>query len=389
MTAYRRNRIGGLAAAIAVAAGVAACTGGDATADSAALPVTVGTENVAIATSEEIASGPSLSGTLTAERAAMVRAQVAATVLQTYVEEGQVVRAGTLLAQLDAAAISDAHLSARSGVTVAQNSVDNAARELARAERLQAAGAIAERDVEQARLALSSARAGLADAQARLAAAGKQLSNTSVRSPFAGIVAFKRVSAGDVVQPGTELFVVVDPSSMRLDAAVPADQLAELRVGLPVSFTVSGYTGRRFAGHVTRINPVADPATRQVRISVAIPNTAGTLVGGLHATGRVASTRTGITVPFAAVDESGPAPTVLRISDGRVERVAVTLGVRDETGERVEVLAGLLAGDTVLTGAARAVTPGTFVRVAAGSGAIARARAVAGAGGADAEGSRP
>lgn len=327
--------------------------------------VTVGSENIVVASAGELTSGPALSGTLMPAREASVRAQVSGSVLQTYVDEGQTVRAGTLIAQLEAAVISDAVLSARSGVALARSSVNNATRELARAERLHAAGAIAERELEQARWSATNARASLADAQARLAAVAKQLSNTAVRAPFGGVVSAKSVSAGDVVQPGTALFTIVDPSSMRLEATVPVEQLGDLRIGLSVSFTVSGYGERRFQGNVLRINPVVDPATRQARITVALPNIGGTLVGGLFATGRLAtSTRSGLVVPTAAVDERGATPTVLRVRQGKVERIPVILGVRDEAGERIEVAGGLESGDTLLIGAARGVAPGTAVRIA-------------------------
>ena len=95
-----------------------------------------------------------------------------------------------------------------------------------------------------------------------------------MRAPFDGIVSERAVSAGDVVQPGSPLFTVVDPSSMRLEAAVPADALTAVAVGTPVEFTVSGLPGRTFRGRVERVNPVADPATRQVRVYVGIPNAA-------------------------------------------------------------------------------------------------------------------
>jgi multidrug efflux pump subunit AcrA (membrane-fusion protein) len=154
---------------------------------------------------------------------------------------------------------------------------------------------------------------------------------------------------------------------MRLEASVPAEQLASVRVGAPVTFTVSGYQGRTFTGKVTRVNPVADPSTRQVRLFASIPNT-GTngvqLVGGLFAEGRVTSeSHAGVVVPQAAVDERGVAPFAVRLKGGKVERVTVELGIRDAASERVEIRAGLTPGDTVLLGAAQGITPGTPAKV--------------------------
>jgi RND family efflux transporter MFP subunit len=360
------SRARALAAIVAVAA-MGGCNSGSAEgSDSATAVTTVGTENITVVTTGTLQSGPTVSGTITPEREASVRAQVGGSVLQTLVDQGQTVRAGQSLARIEAGGLQDVFLSARAGVTSASNSADIARRELERAQKLFAAGAIAERDMEQARRGAIAANAALADARARLATAQKQVSNTNVTAPIAGVVSERAVSAGDVVQPGAALFTVVDPRSMRLEGSVPAEELAQVRLGAPVSFTVNGYPGRTFAGRVTRINPTADPATRQVRILISIPNAEGRLVGGLFATGRLASeSRTGMVVPVTAVDSRTSAPAVFRIKGGKVERVAVQLGLRDEGSEQIEIQSGVQVGDTLLVGAAQGITPGTIVKVSA------------------------
>lgn len=368
MIAYTFRRVAFLALA---AAALSACGGDadDAAAATATQPVSVGQENLVVVRAQPLISGPAFSGTLRHEREASVRSQMAGSVLQTYVDQGQSVAAGTVLARIEAGGSDDAYLSARSAVTAAENSYSIANRELERARRLHEAGAIAERELEMARAAVSNARAMLADARARMASAAKQLGNATVRAPFAGVIGEKSVSAGDVVQPGTLLYTVVDPGSMRLEAAIPVEQLTDVRVGLPVKFSVSGYGTREFLGRVTRVSPVVDPVTRQVQIVASIPNAGRALVGGLQATGRLStSTRTGLVAPDAAIDERGSAPTVLRVKRGIVERVNVALGARDEAGELVEITAGLVAGDTLLIGAARGITPGTPVRIVAAIG---------------------
>jgi membrane fusion protein, multidrug efflux system len=352
--------------AVAASASLAACKGGSAAeADAAAAETaTVGTENIAVVTTGVLQSGPTVSGNLEPERQAMIRAQVGGSVLQTYADEGQRVRAGQTLARIEGGGLQDTYLSARAGVTAASNSADIANRELARSEKLLAAGAIAERDIEQARRASIAANAALADARARLSTAAKQVGNTNVTSPMSGIVSERPVSAGDVVQPGTALFTVVDPSSMRLEGSVPSEALSQVKIGAPVSFTVNGYPGRTFTGRVTRVNPTADPATRQVRVFISIPNAEGTLVGGLFANGRLAAqSRTGLVAPVTAVDSRSNVPAVFRIKGGKVERVPVTLGLRDEGTEKIEIASGVQAGDTLLLGAAQGITPGTIVKV--------------------------
>jgi RND family efflux transporter MFP subunit len=343
--------------------------------------ITVGPENIAVVNNSTIMSGPQISGTLEPEREAVLRAQVSGSVLQTYADQGQGVGAGTVLARIDASGIQDAYTSARAQVVAARNTADIASKDLARNEKLLAAGAIAERDIEQSRRSSIAAQAALEDANSRLASAERQYRSTTVTSPFAGIVSDRPVSAGDVVQPGTALYTVVDPSSMRLEASVPAEQLSLIRVGVPVVFTVSGYPGRQFVGHITRVNPTADPTTRQVRIYVSIPNAGRTLVGGLFASGRVSTaTKNGLVVPTAAVDVRGTQPVVTRVKGGKAEHVNVSIGLTDKSTETTEILAGLMAGDTLLLGAAQGITPGTPVKVTAPANTPATASTTAGGG---------
>jgi RND family efflux transporter MFP subunit len=177
------------------------------------------------------------------------------------------------------------------------------------------------------------------------------------------VVSERQADAGDVVQVGTALFTIVDPRSLQLEASVPADHIGRLRVGTPVEFEVSGLD-RRFTGRIARINPVVDPATRQVRIYVEVPNEEQQLAAGLFAEGRVAmDTKRAVAVPLAAVDGRGTTPLLHVLEAGRVKDVPVRLGLRDEVAEMVEVLAGLAAGDTVLLGSAQGITEGSRVRV--------------------------
>ena len=155
---------------------------------------------------------------------------------------------------------------------------------------------------------------------------------------------------------------------MRLEGTVPADQLGAVHLGAPVSFTVTGYPGRTFTGAISNIYPSADPGTRQVRLFARIPNAGRGLVAGLYATGRVASaSHDGIVAPLNAVDMRGLKPAVSRIKGGKVERVEVTLGTRDDATEHVELATGVAVGDTLLVGAAQGITAGTPLRVSSGT----------------------
>jgi RND family efflux transporter MFP subunit len=362
--ALRRRRWLGFV--VAVAGLSAACSGeaSDNGAEAAPPPaLLVGQENVITVRKDSVVSGPILSGELRAAREAVLRAQLGGSVLQVAVEAGQTVRRGAFLGRIEARTFEDARRSAESAVKSAENQQQVAQRELERAETLVKAGALAAREVDIARNNLTTAEAQLADARSRLVTAEKQLGDAEITSPIAGIVATRAVNAGDVVAPGTELFTVVDPSSMRLEASVPSESLPELRIGAPVTFRVRGYE-QPFEGRIERISPQTDSATRQLPIYVAIPNKGGQLVGGLYAEGRVVTqSATGPVLPINAVNMTGEKPWVLRVADGRTERVEVTLGLADRRTERVLVTSGLSEGDLVLRGAAQGIAPGTAVQV--------------------------
>lgn len=356
----------GLLAALTAATTVAACGGrSNAEAAPAETPaVTVPPENVTVIDTVTLRSGPAISGDLAAERSATIRAEVGGSVLSVNVEEGEPVRSGQLLASLDASVFSEQVRSAKSALTSAENAATVARREAERTKRLFAGGAVAERDVELADRALWAAEAQLESTRAALAAAEQQWQKTRLTAPFTGVVSRRNVSVGDVMTIGNEMFTVVDPRSMQLEASVPVGALGSITVGSVVDFEVSGYEGRTFQGTVKRISPEVDPGTRQVRTVVNIPNTGSALVAGLFAKGRVVTeSRSAIAVPVTAIDLRGATPTARRIKDGKVETVAVQLGLRDDVGGLVEVTGGLARGDTVLTGGAMSVATGTPVLV--------------------------
>jgi RND family efflux transporter MFP subunit len=194
----------------------------------------------------------------------------------------------------------------------------------------------------------------------------KSLDDLTVRAPIAGIVSKRHVDTGDVVAPGGELYTIIDPTSMRLEASVPSEQVAAVRVGAPVAFTVRGYPNERFEGRIERVSPAADPATRQVPIFVTIPNKQRRLVAGLFAEGRLEqASKTGLVVPQTAVNENSGTPWVLKVQDGKAQRTEVTIGLRDEQSERVEITRGVAPGDLLLVGAAQGMTPGTPLRIRA------------------------
>ncbi|HET6764979.1 MAG TPA: hypothetical protein VFH27_14945, partial [Longimicrobiaceae bacterium] len=161
----------GLALAVAAAVTLSAC--GKKTEEAQAAPaaptvVTIGPEGIVVVSAGEISSGPTISGNLKAENEATVRAQIGGSVIQTYAEKGQPVSAGAPLARLDAASLNDQLVSAQSAVRAGQAAYDVARRNVDRLQSLNGAGAVSDRDLENARSQASAAQAQVADARSRL-----------------------------------------------------------------------------------------------------------------------------------------------------------------------------------------------------------------------------
>jgi RND family efflux transporter MFP subunit len=353
-------------AALALAAAACGRGGGAKAEPPAEQAVNLAPENVAVVEARTLASGPGISGTLRARREAALRAEVGGAVLEVLAETGEPVKPGQLLARIDDASLRQQLAAARSGLAAARNAVEVAQSNARRARTLSEAGAMAEQQAEQAEVALEAARAQLAEAEARAQLAEEQAGDARVRAPFAGVIALRQVSVGDVVAPGAPLFTVIDPGPLQLEASIPAQRLGEVTPGARVDFTVTGFGDQRFCGEIARIAPAVDPATGQVRLFVDVRNEDGRLISGLYAEGRVASREaTGPAAPTDAVDTTGEEPTVLRVTDGRVEKVTVRLGLRDDVLGAVELVAGAAPGDVLVLGSARAtLADGARVKVA-------------------------
>jgi len=364
MSLSTRRSLGFTALASAGALLVAGCGGRDGTqASSSPAVVQLAPEHVVTAQFGAISSGPSISGQLTPARNATVRAQVGGSIVALPVDRGQAVKAGAVLARISSRDLEITFQSSKAALSSAESTLAVATTEYQRTLSLVKGGALATRDLEQAKSALSNAEAQVAAARARQGSVGQQIQDTTVRAPFSGIVSERPASLGDVVAPGTELVTVIDPSSMRLEASVPSDQIQQVGIGATVRFSIRG-VDEDFVGTVDRISPSADPVTRQVSIWVSVPNNSGKLIAGLFADGRVdTTTRQGVIVPLSAVDETGPAPMVTRIRDGKADRAVVILGPKTMETEQVEITSGVSSGDLLIVGSAKNIAAGTPVNV--------------------------
>lgn len=341
--------------AVALVAGLSACNqlpgSEDKKKDANATPakLQVGNEDILTISSNLLASGPVVTGSIQPERKADLRAEVSAVVLQVLKENGDVVRQGDVLVRLDQTAIRDNLNSAQDNARNAAQSLDQAERNLQRLKTLRASGMTSLQALDDAEVRRNGAQSELSASNARVVTARQQLERTLVRAPFDGVVSDRKVSAGDTASVGKELLKVIDPSSMRFAGRISADKVSLVNVGQAVSFRINGYGNQEFHGKVTRMDPSANDVTRQVEVLVSFTDANQPRVAGLFAEGNIAAEKVmAITLPDSVLVKAGDKVSAWRIKDRKLNKVDLTLGMRDTRTGFYEVRSGLNHGDIVL-----------------------------------------
>lgn len=343
----------------------AGCGNGEADTTDDQASVLLAPTDVAIVDTISVASGVALTGTLNPYLRVEVKAQVPGVVTQLSADRGQSVGSGAVMARIEAEGITSTAAGARSGAAAAEAGLALAQRQLESARTLFEAGAMSEIDFRTAQTQYESAQAQLAAARAQAAGANEQADRTVVTAPIAGQVSQRMVSQGEAVTPGQSLFEVVNSSFLELEGQVPVDRAISVQVGQPVVFTIDAFPGRTFEGTVQRVAPVADSQTRQVGVTLRLPNEGRALIGGLFATGRVLteSASQSIAVPVVAVRDQGGDPYVWVVENETVVRRPVTTGTHDTTRGVIAISSGLRAGEQVIV-VPGTVTEGARVRMA-------------------------
>jgi len=328
-------------------------------------PLLLSPEDVATVQNSTLASGPSITGTIQPERRADLRAEVPAMVLKVLKENGDTVKRGDLLATLDSTAIRDALMSAEAAARAADQAHDQATRQFERMKTLRASGMASAQALDDAEGRRNATQSDVEGAKARVVAARQQMQRTEVRAPFDGVVTERKVSPGDTAQVGKELLKVIDPTSMRFEALVSAENVGEVKAGQMVRFRVNGYGDREFAGKVRRVSPAANPTTRQVELLVDFVGESQPKLAGLYAEGRIETgSHTSLTVPASAVLVEGDKKSVYRLKDAKIQKVALSVSDRDvRTGDYV-LKGGLAEGDEVIRNPGTSLKDGQPVKLA-------------------------
>ena len=318
-----------------------------------AVAISLGNEDVLQVGTSEHGTGPVISGSLQPEIRADLRAEVAAMVIKVHKENGELVRKGDLLVSLDNSVLRDNLNSAEESMRAAAQSLDGAERQYQRIKSLQAQGMVSLQGLEESENKRNSAQSEFVASKARVAAAKQQLDRTEVRAPFQGVVSARKASAGDTAQIGKELIQVIDPSSMRFEGQVSADQMNSLKVGQRVNFRINGVAqsgdqlGSR--GTIKRIDGAANPVTRQVSVIVEIAGKDRPPVVGLFAEGVIeTSTKSVLMVSENSLRREGDKVFAWVLDGNKIVKRHVQLGDRDtRLGEWV-VSSGLVAGEKIL-----------------------------------------
>lgn len=306
-----------------------------------------------------------ITGSLTPLTEATVKAKVAGELVAVTVREGEGVKQGQILARIDLTEV---------GARVAAREADVAA---ARAQLLWA-----EKNRNQQRALLDKAfisqsaydnvqsnydvaTAKLRAAEAELVVARKSQGDAVLVAPFSGIVSQRLAQPGERVALDARVLTIVDLSRLQLEASVPAAAIAQVRVGQPVSFRVEGFGERAFAGRLERINPASAAGSRAISVYAVIDNPEGLLRSGMFAQGALTLSRVenALAVPASAVREDIGQTFVYAIDADQVKRRNVRVGEPDAAG-RVQVLAGLAAGERIVRVNLGSLREGLGVRMA-------------------------
>ncbi|MBP9130981.1 MAG: efflux RND transporter periplasmic adaptor subunit [Steroidobacteraceae bacterium] len=305
-------------------------------------------------------------GTARASESIDVTAKVSNLVTAIRFTEGQQVRKGDVLVELDGA-------QARADLAVADAALKESASQLQRSRELYETKVLSDQQIEQIESTYSAN-------VARVAAARSRLSDTIIRAPFDGRVGLRRASVGGLVAPGTVITTLDDTSTIKLDFTVPERVVAAMKPGLTLEARSVAYPDRVFEGKVASVDSRVDPNTRSVIVRALVPNGEGLLKPGMFLNVHLSrGTADVLVVPEETlVPEQGDV-FVYVVQDGKASKRRI------QTGQRavgtVQVTDGLQAGEIVVTEGTQKLRDGVSVSVTEPTAAPARADAASEGGG--------
>jgi RND family efflux transporter MFP subunit len=320
----------------------------------------------------ELARTVEVSGGLKAVTSAIVKARVAGELRALSVREGDTVRAGQVIGQIDATELEWRLRQAEQSAAATRSQLDIARRALENNRALVAQGFISATGLETSVSNEATAQANLQAANAGVELARKARSDAVLVAPIAGLVAQRLAQPGERVAVDGRIVEIVDLSRLELEAALTPEDVGGLAIGRPATLRVDGLDAPVKAT-VARINPSAQAGSRSVLAYLAVEGQPA-LRQGLFARGTIELERRQVpALPLSAVRTDASPPYVQQVVDGQVRRAAVQTGIRgDVRGETwVEIVSGVAEGARVLAGTAGTVREGTAVRLPEAAAAAA------------------
>ncbi|MCJ7798852.1 MAG: efflux RND transporter periplasmic adaptor subunit, partial [Polaromonas sp.] len=325
--------------------------------------------DVVKAETRTLAQGLAVSGSLKAVSSAMVKARVAGELRGLTVREGDFVKAGQVVARIEASELQSRVRQARQQAESAKGQVYVAQRQFDNNKGLVDQGFISKTALDTSLANLNSAQATYRAAQAAIDIATKSLDDTVLTSPIDGQVAQRLVQTDERVAIAAKIVEVVDLRQLELEASLGAQDAMDVRVGQSAELQIEG-SANTVKARVARINPSAQAGSRSVLVYLSLDNPAGSalpLRQGLFAQGTLGTAQAALlAVPVSSVRTDKPAPYVQAIENGQVVYKTVALGARGSAGsEALVAVTGLPEGMRVLRGQVGALLEGTPVRFTA------------------------
>jgi len=311
-----------------------------------AAPVTIVSAEV---TSERVTRELKALGTAIANESIDVTSKTSNLVTAIRFRDGENVRRGQVLIELDAA-------QARADLAEATAALTESASQYRRARDLLSTRALSQSQYEQLEATMKAN-------QARVDAAQARLGDTVIRAPFSGRVGLRRVSVGSLINPGTVITTLDDTSVMKIDFTVPENLLTNVREGLALTARTAAHPGQDLGGKVLTIDSRVDPTTRSVTVRALVPNRDGLLRPGMFVNVTLAKDGyDAIVIPEQALVPEQSHQYVFVVQGDTVVRREVQIG-RREPG-KVEIVAGLVNGERIVIEGTQKVRDGSAVREA-------------------------
>mgnify|MGYP000308900879 FL=1 len=287
-------------------------------------------------------------GTIEEEASASLSFPVPGTVARTFADEGQRVRQGQLLAELDPT-------SARQTFDAAEAALNQAKDACARLRQLYDAESLPE-------IQWVEAQTRLRQAEAAFEIARKNLGDCSLSAPFAGVVGRRQASAGENVLPGVPVMTLLQIGSVKVRFSVPEQEIAGLGADSRIGISVAALGDRTFTAGRIEKGAVANPAAHTYDVRATLPNAGGELLPGMvcRVTVSPAGAAEEIVVPVRAVQQAGDGSRfVWKVSGDSVVRTAVATGRL--VNNAVTITAGIQAGDRIVTDGMQKIGQGSKV----------------------------